>query len=130
MIKKSFYSLIILFFFNTLCSAQTNSKYESPQGFVAHEWGTFTTLSRSNGQLLSGLELEEEHLPSFVADLCFCPTVRTNTPSSLKGYYATTGLGSATTVVNAIKNVTVKMETPVLYFYSSESLEKKHCCGC
>src|SRR5205085_10385406 len=36
------------------------------QHFVAHEWGTFTTLAGSDGTLLPGLYHEEERLPVFV----------------------------------------------------------------
>ncbi|MEO5928640.1 MAG: T9SS type A sorting domain-containing protein [Candidatus Kapaibacterium sp.] len=77
------------------------------QTFVAHEWGTFTTLQGSDGVMLPGLYLEEESLPAFVH--CydgFSPdaTVRN------KGLYRP-GIG-----------VTVKMETPVIYFYSGTSL--------
>ena len=35
-------------------------------GYELHEWGTFTTVSGSDGVLLTGLEVEEEKLPSFV----------------------------------------------------------------
>ena len=31
-----------------------------------HEWGTFTTISGSDGSVLSGLHVEEEKLPDFV----------------------------------------------------------------
>ena len=67
--------------------------------FVVHEWGTFTSVSGSDGKLLSGLELEETALPPFVHSLAgFAP--------NNKGWD------------RPVKNVTIKMETPVLYFYS------------
>jgi len=96
------------------------------KGYAAHEWGTFTTLSGSDGKLLSGLQLEEEQLPKFVyshkdfsrpstipshvlaRNLTFPITYRRrNIP--LKGLFG-----------KRLKNVTVKMETPVLYFYSKD----------
>jgi len=36
------------------------------QAFELHEWGTFTTVSGSDGSFLTGLHVEEEELPSFV----------------------------------------------------------------
>jgi hypothetical protein len=72
------------------------------QTLSVHEWGTFTTLSGSSGGTLSGLYLEEEQLPSFVYHHSgFSPDPILKT----EGY-------------RTCKNVTVKMETPVLYFYS------------
>ena len=70
---------------------------------TVHEWGTFTTVSGSDGRLLSGLEVEEERLPGFVfAHNGFSP--------ANKGWD------------RPVRNVTVKMETPVLYFYSDKEL--------
>jgi hypothetical protein len=34
--------------------------------YQLHEWGTFTTVSGSDGVLLEGLQREEEQLPPFV----------------------------------------------------------------
>jgi len=70
------------------------------QQLTVHEWGTFTTLHGSSGGTLSGLYLEEEQLPSFVYHF--------------PGFSPDTGIG-----VMPCKGVTVKMETPVLYFYSA-----------
>ena len=67
--------------------------------FVVHEWGTFTSVHASDGTLLSGLEREEHRLPNFVRSHAgFSPAD--------KGWN------------RPVKNVTIKMETPVLYFYS------------
>jgi hypothetical protein len=67
--------------------------------FTVHEWGTFTTVSGSDGKLLPGLEAEENALPPFVhSHAGFSP--------ANKGWD------------RPVANVTVKMETPVLYFYS------------
>ncbi len=68
--------------------------------FTVHEWGTFTSVVGSTGGMLAGLEVEEAALPSFVGSLAgFAPTN--------KGWD------------RPVSGVTVKMETPVLYFYSS-----------
>lgn len=67
---------------------------------TVHEWGTFTTVSGSDGELLPGLEREEHALPPFV--------------------YSHAGFSPATKgFTRPLANVTVKMETPVLYFYSA-----------
>ena len=39
---------------------------QSAPDYVLHEWGTFTTVSGSDGGLLPGLQREEEALPPFV----------------------------------------------------------------
>lgn len=71
----------------------------SADTFVVHEWGTFTSVSGSDGSLLPGLECEELAVPPFVHSRAgFAP--------------ATKGLD------RPVANVTIKMETPVLYFYS------------
>src|SRR5256885_1568431 len=71
--------------------------------FTVHEWGTFTSVAGSDGQQLSGLEVEEAALPPFVHSL-------TGFTPQNKGWD------------RPVAGVTVKMETPVLYFYSAEPL--------
>lgn len=68
---------------------------------TVHEWGTFTSVSGSDGALLPGLEREEQQLPPFVySHAGFSP--------ANKGWS------------RPVANVTIKMETPVIYFYSDE----------
>jgi hypothetical protein len=69
--------------------------------FTLHEWGTFTSVSGSDGALLPGLETEEEALPGFVYS-------HDGMPRRGKGY------------ARPLHNVTIKMETPVIYFYANE----------
>src|SRR5450759_573880 len=69
--------------------------------FTLHEWGTFTSVSGSDGALLPGLETEEEALPGFVYS-------HDGMPRRGKGY------------AGQLHHVTIKMETPVIYFYASE----------
>jgi hypothetical protein len=69
--------------------------------FSVHEWGTFTTVNGSDGGQLPGLEVEEETLPNFVHSLAgFAP--------ANKGWS------------RPVRGVTVKMETPVVYFYANQ----------
>lgn len=70
--------------------------------FKAHEWGTFTTLQNSDGFRLSGLYKDEEKLPAFVKNIAY--------KNEVKGFSTETRL----------IGVTVKMETPVIYFYSNK----------
>ncbi len=73
------------------------------QTLTVHEWGTFTTLHGSTGNTLSGLYFEEEQLPNFVYHF---PGFSPDPAIATNGYIP-------------CKDVTVKMETPVLYFYST-----------
>ncbi len=85
--------LAILFFATRLAAAD----------FTVHEWGTFTSVSGSDGRMLPGLEVEEAALPNFVGSFAgFAP--------ANKGWD------------RPVRGVTVKMETPVLYFYSAAPL--------
>jgi len=71
------------------------------QGFIVHEWGTDTIVVGSDGSLQRGLHHEEEDLPPFVYDRI----------------EAGTSIGAG-----ASPSVTIKMETPVTYFYSPAPL--------
>jgi len=68
-------------------------KHDPGQGFIVHEWGTDTIVVGSDGSLQRGLHHEEEDLPAFVYDR-----------------------------IKAGTSVTIKMETPVTYFYSPTPL--------
>jgi hypothetical protein len=70
-------------------------KASSDPGLVAHEWGTFTTVAGETGQAVEWLPLNgPTELPGFV--------------EHFKGTGFKVGLGG-----------TIRMETPVLYFYST-----------
>ena len=83
------------------------SRMADAKGLVVHEWGTFTTVSTSTGQPLGGLYVDATRLPGFVQGLPYF------------NHDAAAGWAPLT----KLRNVTVKMETPVLYFYSPESLD-------
>lgn len=76
-------------------------------GLKVHEWGTFTTLSSSSGQPLSGLYVDATRLPAFVYGLPFF------------NFDPVGGWASR----EKLRNVTVKLETPVLYFYSAKEMD-------
>ncbi|MGE9270135.1 MAG: hypothetical protein ACQKBU_04965 [Verrucomicrobiales bacterium] len=89
----------------------------SLQAYELHEWGTFTTVSGSNGELLTGLQREEEHLPQYVQHH---PRFGNHQPI-LAGQLnlPANPLFGKRIPIPAV-NVTVKMETPVIYFHSEK----------
>ena len=78
-----------------------------------HEWGTFTTVAGSDGVLLEGLEREEAPLPYFTYS--HFGLENGNLPRlngmPMKG------------ISRPVSAVTVKMETPVIYFHSDKALD-------
>ncbi len=98
--------------------------------YQLHEWGTFTTVSGSDGVLLSGLQREEEPLPAFVHSHFGFENGQEASQEKLasvmktQGYPAfpslTKGLGK-----RPVSGVTVKMETPVIYFHSDKAFRAK-----
>jgi hypothetical protein len=98
--------------------------------YQLHEWGTFTTVAGSDGVLLSGLQREEETLPEFVHAHFGFENGQFPSPEKLAsvmkthGYPAfasnSKGLGK-----RPVCGVTVKMETPVIYFHSDSAFRAK-----
>lgn len=85
--------------------------------FAVHEWGTFTTVSGSDGALLTGLQREEEALPRYVRHH---PGFGGSTTDLVSRFPIFTKK-----VPLPVQNVKVKMETPVLYFHSDHALKAK-----
>lgn len=93
--------------------------------YQLHEWGTFTTVSGSDGTLLSGLEREEETLPAFAhahIGLENGQSPNMNEVSRIQQQHGTRGIPSSFKGLGKrpLTGVTVKMETPVIYFHSNE----------
>ena len=84
--------------------------------YTLHEWGTFTTVSGSDGVLLEGLEREEAPLPLFTYS--HYGLENGNVPR-LNGI-PMKGMGR-----RPVAGVTVKMETPVIYFHSDKAFDVK-----
>ena len=78
-------------------------------GFIAHEWGTFTSMQGADGVGLEGLQHEEERLPDFV----YSRTEVRECPLRKLGYKG---------LEVPVEKVTRKMETPVIYFYAPEPM--------
>lgn len=101
-----------LFFYFIAAFTALNVTAQNDSIITVHEWGTFTSLTTSGGKQLTGLYLDEEALPPFVYNL----DMRGATDSQAK---------IITPKDCELKNVTVKMETPVLYFYSPKEMDVK-----
>lgn len=94
--------------------------------YQLHEWGTFTTVAGSDGVLLSGLEREEEVLPSFVHAHHGLQNGGQPDPAEwnrVLQQHGTLGVPSTFKGLGQrpLAGVTVKMETPVIYFHSEET---------
>jgi len=80
---------------------------QADTGFVAHEWGTFTSFQTGDGTLLAWRPLETSQLPKFVYNWQHPGLGRT-----AMGLLAV-GKGGLTSLQ--------RMETPVIYFYAAGS---------
>ncbi|MES2440130.1 MAG: hypothetical protein V4584_13760 [Verrucomicrobiota bacterium] len=95
--------------------------------YQLHEWGTFTTVSGSDGTLLSGLEREEETLPAFAHAHVGLENGQHPDMEEVRRIYqkhGTRGIPASFKGLGRrpLAGVTVKMETPVIYFHSNELL--------
>lgn len=78
--------------------------------FVAHEWGTFTSVQGSDGNLLPWHPLQSSELPAFVHDW-----------SSERSNAALARVGPLTPPPGKYSIISLqRMETPVIYFYSEQ----------
>jgi hypothetical protein len=82
--------------------------------YTLHEWGTFTTVSGSDGVLLTGLEREEAPLPHFA-----------HSHLGLENGNLSRQNGFGKGIRRPVAGVTVKMETPVIYFHSDKAFDAK-----
>lgn len=82
--------------------------------YTLHEWGTFTTVAGSDGVLLEGLDREEAPLPRFTYS--HFGLENGNLPRI-------NGRPTKGMVRRPLAGVTVKMETPVIYFHSDKGFD-------
>jgi hypothetical protein len=82
---------------------------EPSSDYVAHEWGTFTTIAGSDGQLLKWNPFIAEDLPDFVYERGRALVDR--------------GDLSVFLIAKKIDQWLVRMETPVIYFHTDKPLE-------
>lgn len=82
--------------------------------YTLHEWGTFTTVAGSDGVLLEGLDREEAPLPRFTYS--HYGLENGNLPRI-------DGRPQKGMMRRPLAGVTVKMETPVIYFHSDKAFD-------
>lgn len=104
--------LLVLFVFSAIVLAGFVLSAASSPDYTLHEWGTFTSVSGADGALLPGLEREEEALPGFVKSH---DGMWPGSHGGLMNGLAMKGYS------RPLHNVTIKMETPVIYFYTTNS---------
>lgn len=76
-----------------------------------HEWGTFTALQEGAGRALAGINIDDEPLPSFVHNLSPGIIVKPHAAAEYHWRHPMKG------VPQRHPFVTMRLETPVLYFY-------------
>jgi hypothetical protein len=107
-------ALVALSLFVFASSAQASS-------FIAHEWGTFTSVQGSDGILLEGLQHAEEPLPPFVYGRDTGKPL--DTEARLRPHPESTKRFDATMASGTLLAVNEKLETPVIYFYADHALK-------
>lgn len=100
---------LAFFLFGDLLHADTNA-------VVVHEWGTFTCLQDEQGRAIGGINVDDEPVPLFVLGASYVHNNGTSA-SVLRGFglppYSHFDKGWRP----ADHEVTMRLETPVLYFY-------------
>ena len=74
---------------------------------VVHEWGTFTSFQDAEGRTIQGINVDDEPVPRFVHRLRDFQTFRTTAMPAIWSQGAP----------RCYPGVTLRLETPVLYFY-------------
>lgn len=85
------------------------SVLQGAESLTVHEWGTFTCLQDSEGEAIGGINTDEEALPSFVHEMM--PGLLVGKPEHPPKPT------KAAPVTRAHPSVTMRLETPVVYFY-------------
>src|SRR5689334_5628670 len=82
------------------------------QPLVVHEWGTFTCLQDEAGAAIGGINADSELLPAFVHN--FAPRILVNAREE-----GSKGLSSTAPRMD----ITMRLETPVLYFHLPSQID-------
>jgi hypothetical protein len=91
---------------------------ESNTNYVAHEWGTFTSVQGGDGKLLAWRPLRTSELPDFVYNWSR-PGMNRRLSATFGGKGdVTTSLGQGLAAAPWLQ----RMETPVIYFYSDHQM--------
>lgn len=95
----------IFFIMVVALTAPTNDHAGTPD-LIVHEWGTFTSFQDDGGASIAGINVDDEPVPSFVHGL----PVEIFAPDALPARWSQ---GAP----RCHPGVTLRLETPVLYFY-------------
>jgi hypothetical protein len=74
---------------------------------IVHEWGTFTSLQDENGRGIGGINSDDEPVPDFVHNIASGLLLPASAQSK--------------SVARCHPGVTMRLETPVIYFYPPEN---------
>lgn len=97
-------------------TTKESASLRAGDGLVVHEWGTFTSLQNEDGRELGGINIDDEPVPEFVHNLSpflLSPTFLTD----LHWRYR------MKQVPRHHPQVTLRLETPVIYFYPPKTAE-------
>lgn len=97
----------------TKSDADDKSAVSEKAPLVIHEWGTFTCLQDETGRAIPGVNTDDEPVPEFVHRI----TELIPKPSELAPIYYKG-------VPRTHRQVQVRLETPVLYFYPQKALHE------
>ena len=84
--------------------------------WTVHEWGTFTTLQDEQGRALGGINIDDEPVPDFVHNL---NRFVVGSPFLSRSHWVHRMKASP----RRHPHVTMRLETPVIYFYPPRDLE-------
>ena len=98
---------VVTFVFLVTAALSTTAVRAHSAALVVHEWGTFTSFQDSRGLTISGINVDDEPVPNFVHRLSDIPIFTTRSSP------ATWSQGAP----RCHPDVTLRLETPVLYFY-------------
>ena len=95
------------------------SAFASSRDFIVHEWGTFTSLQDpdDNGRTIGGINSDDEPVPQFVHNLAWDLILGDAETQSRNTLYQGWP--------HAHRDVTMRLETPVLYVYAGDSCDAK-----
>jgi len=86
-----------------------------PKKLVVHEWGTFTSFQDGSGKTIGGINVDDEPVPAFVH------RIEEMTVTATDAIPADVSKGTP----SCHPDVTLRLETPVLYFYPRPGFDAK-----
>lgn len=89
------------------------------KAMIVHEWGTFTALQNEQGEQLFGINIDTEPVPAFVHN--FSPFILNRALLSSDHW-----VFRRKSVPRHHPAVSLRLETPVIYFYPPEGMKLPH----